>query len=119
MNARENQINIAIAEFCGWTKIESLSPYGGHTHGINPNQPESMWPWQTSPIPNYCGDLNAMNQAEKRLFDYQWDDYIDWLATGLGVRVDDTMEIMHASALQRAEALVKAIGKWEERYECN
>ena len=55
-------------------------------------------------IPDYLNDLNAMHAAEKGLFDYQWGDYIDWLSAVLGVKAYDSMEIMHATAAQRAEA---------------
>ena len=65
-------------------------------------------------LPDYLKDLNAMHAAEKGLFDYQWGDYIDWLSAVLGVKAYDSMEIMHATAAQRAEAFLRAIGKWEE-----
>ena len=67
MKAEEQRI--AIAEFCGWTRgkrIEaSFSKPGAtveHPSWIHPNgYPERK-------LPDYLNDLNAMYEAEKRLY---------------------------------------------------
>jgi hypothetical protein len=76
------QINIAIAEACGYSQQE----------------------------PDYCHDLNAMHDAENVL-DTETEDnitgsysaYAQCLAWAGGYS---------ATALQRAEAFLRAIGKW-------
>jgi hypothetical protein len=80
------QINIAIAEACGWTDIN---------------------------VPGYCHDLNAMHEAENVL-DTETEDnitgsysaYAQCLAWAGGYS---------ATARQRAEAFLRAIGKWNDQ----
>jgi len=55
---------------------------------------------------DYCNDLNAMHEAEKVLTADQWYEYDQLMP------LRDPQK-MHASARQRAEAFLKAIGKWE------
>jgi hypothetical protein len=100
----EEQINIAIAEACGWRLIfkTKIRQYG---------RP----PWKIDGcrerIPDYCNDLNAMHEAEgtlkimekiemERLLEREiiGSDYLIWRAT----------------ATQRAEAFLRTLGKWEE-----
>ena len=99
-------INKSIAEFCGWN--QKSSHFGGAA-GI----------WTDSSgvdhtrFPDYCKDLNAMHEAEMRLTDEQWDDY----AAHLRLWDDDpdtASKALHSTALQRAEAFLRTIGKWEE-----
>lgn len=67
--------------------------------------------------PNYCGDLNAMNQSERCLPATERDVYQDWLA-----RVVDrerrmatvTWLCINSTARQRAEAFLRTLGKWQE-----
>ena len=107
-------INKAIAEFCGWN--QKSSHFGGAT-GI----------WTDSSgvdhtrFPDYCKDLNAMHEAEKVLTQIQWSKYrID--LTSICER-DDVARLgytpthqsfWHATARQRAEAFLRTTGKWEE-----
>ena len=88
------QINQAIAEACGWP--------------ISDNPPKGFYP-------DYCADLNAMHEAEKTLapkssnsFSENWWNYCKL------VRVNGANEAIHATARQRAEAFLRALGKWEE-----
>jgi hypothetical protein len=116
----EEQINIAIAEACGWKDLENedFSEYGVPCFmlmGSN-NTGTRLAP------PDYCNDLNAMHDAEKVLiekckegnywfhlreileFPYaesDWDHYY-------------YISAIHATAKQRAEAFLRTIGKWEE-----
>lgn len=91
----DEEINIAIAEACGW----KICPFG------EPLQPKT---WRSAlDLPDYCRDLNAMHEAEKTL-------------NGTAMRVyeallnpDDGFAI-HANARQRAEAFIRTIGKWKE-----
>ena len=77
-------------------------------------------------IPDYLNDLNAMHEAEKRLamgFDgSEWDDYEQglWWLVNKGISFEpETLHdvgylknLMSATAAQRAEALLRTIGKW-------
>lgn len=59
-------------------------------------------------MPNYCTNLNAMHEAEEFITGAIFRDYFEWLtrnAKGLGIR---------ATARQRAEAFLRALGKWEK-----
>jgi hypothetical protein len=85
------QINIAIAEACGW-KEESFGP---------------SWYESVTKMPDYCNDLNAMHEAEKILSDQQASAYI----TTLCLEVQPEPKLYHATARQRAEAFLRTLGK--------
>ena len=59
---------------------------------------------------DYCTDLNAMHEAEKTLTNanmYVMEYHIKAIVKGHGF-------YFHATARQRAEAFLRALGKWEE-----
>lgn len=93
------QINIAIAEACGWAH-PSVQPYA---------------------FPDYCNDLNAMHEAEKILTTKQKQRYAKALSDDLSDSAPTESchtvwsDTIHANARQRAEAFLKTIGKWEEQ----
>ncbi len=104
------QINIAIAEACGWELLEDGS-CRTKIHGLN----------FCAKVADYCNDLNAMHEAEKALdndfrfsvvlyhqlipLEDQYEDHtITWLIAN---------RLIKATARQRAEAFLRAIGKWE------
>ena len=124
------QINTAIAETCGWecwkANLEGKrwkSPYANAYF---------KWrkPWSgcegqriySNTIPDYCGDLNAMREAEKlipekgresaywfflrELLDFP-DAESDWNGFYFFAAI-------HSTPLQKAEAFLKVFGKWEE-----
>lgn len=108
----DQEINIAIAEACGWKFDDSMEMW------LSPNDIH-FFPWQ---LPDYCNDLNAMHEAEKvvasqcKEHDYWFfvrqlmgfpDAECDW---------DEVLHFnaIHATARQRAEAFLRTIGKWEE-----
>jgi len=100
------QINAAIAQACGWTDIEECT-CGFKTRG-NP-------PWYSAHkkhIPNYCNDLNAMHEAENVLTEDQFKWYTHWLEK----LMPNTRywSLLCAPASRRAEAFLRAMGKWEE-----
>jgi hypothetical protein len=99
----------AIAEACGWKFIPeyyhgkdqppeftTVTPDGRHLCGY---------------YPDYLNDLNAMHEAEKVFTDTQWEEYGDYLET----MINPVKGWLHATAVQRAEAFLKTIGKWEEK----
>lgn len=102
------RINTVIAEWCGWKRkpdqeyvdIESRAVY------VIPDV-----------MPNYYGDLNAIHEAESKTYgDCHWL-YVEKLirVTKCDVEViGDEWCLIHATAPQRCEALLRTIGKWEE-----
>ena len=93
---------IAIAEFCGWSQDEMLdwwAPDDSEWFGTN---------WGIDMLPDYLNDLNAMHSA--------------LMSAGILVRmkVEEFLPTIKgcnpvfATAEQRAEALLKTIGRWED-----
>jgi hypothetical protein len=115
----QEQQRIAIAEWCGWTdcKIRSwwkecayeptLTGYDGKGEG-------------SKEIPDFLNNLNAIHEAESNLSNNDWDDkFYHWI--GYVVSGGQTEQlwayrkaIVHATAAQRAEALLRTIDKWED-----
>ena len=76
---------------------------------------------------DYCHDLNAVNRVEERLFiaESQWAKYgyqlqetIRRYAVGVVPYYERDLasigKLAHATALQRCEAILRVMGKWEE-----
>ena len=105
------QINIAIAEACGWTEI-SWEQLTNPREAIErkhycKNNTEHFCGW----LPDYCNDLNAMHEAEKVLVgknNWELCNYVHRLHTATNSWT------ALATARQKAEAFLKTIGKWEE-----
>jgi hypothetical protein len=89
----EEEINIAIAEACGW-KTGYRDPEAWH------------------PLPDFLHDLNAMHEAEKVL-DYNQMNRYQNIELSRFVHTGTTW-ICSATASQRAEAFLRTIGKWED-----
>ncbi len=106
----EEQINAAIAEACGWTEIGECENGGFRLRGF----PSDRFEAHRKPIPNYCNDLNAMHEAEKVILPKFSHFYANKLALITGVDCSDETAFFCATARQRAEAFLKALGKWEE-----
>jgi hypothetical protein len=109
------QINIAIAEACGWEKEFNEDYINPEFHWIPPYDK-----YDYADIPNYCNDLNAMHEAESSLNSNQVQDYtlnLLRVTNNDGSKFYGTLGCfvhVHATARQRAEAFLKTIGKWEE-----
>lgn len=113
------EIRIAIAESVGW----KLIPAGRDTFNVPYPQlaNKEYVTISASKLPNYPEDLNAMHEVEKTLNRSQVVEYQDSLATFFTIQ-DFFSEskypidgyIIHATALQRAEAYLRTIGKWKE-----
>jgi hypothetical protein len=113
---KNEQINIAIAEACGWKSIGRA--------WVKRVIIQDAWESPSGEIRtlrNYCNDLNAMHEAEETL-DLQ---KAGVFAEQLRVTVYRTTRLphvdsgsfahVHATASQRGEAFLKTIGKWEEK----
>lgn len=105
----DEQINAAIAEACGWTNVNAT-----HRSGKAPSADYVGCEF----YPNYCGDLNAMHEAEKVMPDESWLEYTNMVRKIFGpIRSVPAWgkSYLHLTARQRAEAFLRALGKWEER----
>lgn len=105
MNNQE--INIAIAEWRGWKPCPKI---GCNEHWTSPTG-------VTMKQPNFCEDLNAMHEAEGKLNETQVQAYLNRLADCTPVKSQNRYgywPMVHATAPQRAEALMRTIGKWRD-----
>jgi hypothetical protein len=111
------EINIAIAEACGWTDIRTerhpasadllwtVGSLGAGTHGI------------LKPIPDYYHDLNAMHEVEIELPIGKRADFRQVLKNLPEPLCDKEIlgwDAIHATAHQRAEAFLRVKGLWKE-----
>ena len=99
----DTEINIAIAETCGFSFCRSeISGGSEQWHDCDGEIVHTL--------PNYCQDLNAMYQAEETLGVNLQEAFLDAL--------DETRSFewewncCHATARQRAVAFLKATMKW-------
>lgn len=109
----ENEQRTAIAEFQGWKSIRPDA--GGTLIGYPPNKDQDGWP--PCPVPDYLNDLNAMHEAEEHLHGREqlemWND--NFYVTPRNLTSDEIGDWpCHSTAAQRAEALLRTIGKWKE-----
>lgn len=107
------EINRAIAEYLGWTYapiyIGDGLDFDEYSHAWRRNGKATL-----ERPPNYCGDLNAMHEAEKVLD-------VDIMKAGspryvysthLYTIVAKDCQPFRATARQRAEAFLRTVGKW-------
>lgn len=106
----DKEINGAIAEACGIVKEDQWGPLYKTALG-----------WVRD-CPDYANDLNAMHEAEHRLYklEFGWRTYADALEDVVDANCcwaimaeADKRLILHATARQRAEAFLRTIGKWK------
>lgn len=99
---KEQKWNKAIAEACGWTNIRNASMSG--TQGCCATDPNGI---TVCSIPDYCSDLNAMNDAEKFAIlnsSSRFDKYFIELC-----KVSGTPQPFYATASWRAEAFLRTL----------
>lgn len=110
---------IALAEFEGWTKCRVVikgaggCDRDGSPHGMPPGKNYE------APLPDYLHDLNAMHRVEHKLDELQRQAYVTFLTSRMWLPDGDIttgacFQALHADAAQRAEALLRTIGKWTE-----
>jgi hypothetical protein len=96
------QINQAIAEACGIVGKDKYGPLYQTPDG-----------WVVD-CPQFCTDLNAMHEAEKTITPKTWDNFSEtWWNYCKHLRCLPSYA-EHATALDRAKAFLKTIGKWED-----
>lgn len=106
----DEQINCAIAEACGWKMVVDNPDYEPYWECPKTGR---MVAAASSKFPsyNYCNDLNAMHEAEKILItDANFETYY----LSLYDTTYSTIWPVCATARQRAEALLRTLGKWKE-----
>lgn len=115
----DQEIRVKIATFVGWTRIQmgcrvasgkqllgAISNLMG-TPPCDKDKPEDDQGWEI--VPDYCNDLNAIHEAERFLGHALGFKYREALCIG-------TMNAggpIHATAKQRSDAFVLAIGGGE------
>ena len=103
------QINIAIAESQGWKFVPS------HDHEILGRAVPEYWEHDehsriyNDHVADYCNDLNAMHEVELGLTTQKFETFWVKLAS---MYPEEARYAVSATALQRAEAYLHTIGKW-------
>jgi len=100
------QQRIAIAEACGWKMVKDHPDYMPYWEDPNGNM--IAIGIYGNRFPDYLNDLNAMHEAEKML---EADDNHAYgcYCSDLYEKYGNTVSL---TASQRAEAFLRAIGKW-------
>lgn len=115
----EQEQRIAIAEFCGWKwrwkdSQQLVSQW---------SSPKDNSRFFDNELPEYLRDLNAIHEAVEKLRENQfhyvnyWDELfkvvtgMKWTGLNLGYF---GFTFIQATASQRAEALLRTIGKWKD-----
>ena len=101
----ENEMNIAIAKRCGWTHTKTINNPNETAYGRHPVHTADVT-WEL-PLPNYCGDRNAVASIVNDLTDSQWDTYCRSI---LYIHSRDNVKRL-LSSKQHAEALLHALGE--------
>lgn len=105
------EINIAIAEYCGWQILEpEVHPCIIYHWAIKPDGSKRI-------SPDYCNDLNEMHEVEKTLNDpIQQSFYAEYLGDCNSFEKGEypTFRFVNSTAKERAIAFLKTIGKWKK-----
>ena len=113
----DQEINRTLAEACGW-KFEQTEEGGKITYPCGFASEFSPISWAEEKflktIPNYCKDLNAIHEEEKNLDQEQAQNYTDALRIIPQDKNWAGCTMWHFSPRQKAEAFLRAIGKWKE-----
>lgn len=128
----DQEINIAIAENSGWhphpdnhKSEQKFWTKGGKAYGKKSKSGHILYAAEppiyddyrqgdTSGLPDYANDLNAMHEAEKTL---TVEEYSGWACLLTQVRngsCDECCRCRSATARQRAEAFLRVKGLWKD-----
>lgn len=116
----EEKQRIAIAEFCGWKDCHKSLAGFDDGDGITDRYVIGIPPdcILHRKLPYYLNDLNAMHEAEKVVKPVHiYNEQLEIVVLGCAMCGKDAVaefRVRHATAAQRAEALLKTIGKWED-----
>lgn len=103
---------IAIAKACGW-KWHGDASWTQHWNDPYWGNDETSYAY----LPDYLSDLNAMAKAEATLSSEQRADYSSLLEWVMGIELKSArhkrMELIFATAEERAAAFLRTVGKWK------
>jgi len=103
------QQRIAIGKACGFEPFSK--PESAFGSWFTPDTPKNRREWtQSTVLPDYLNDLNAMYRAENTLSEQQRSMFL-YLLHGENV-TDKIWNLVHTSAAQRAEAFLRALNLW-------
>jgi hypothetical protein len=115
---------IAIAEACGYAGCPRQWVYDCWETGCAAGVIEGTGRWEkdTSKLPDYLNDLNAMHEAEETSYIFKsWRDTERWLnaleIAVIGRRAEsrpDLAFVFRATAAQRAEAFLHTLNLWDD-----
>jgi len=105
MTLSDSEINIVIAEACGWK--DRPDPF--YADKLAWTHDEGATWCSTIDLPDYCHDLNAMHEVLLTLNETQMFAFRAYLSE---VMDDEFPE--RSTARQRAEAFLRVIGLWKE-----
>lgn len=99
------QQRIAIGEWVGWQRGTPRWNFGRICNARFETAEQ---------LPDFCGDLNVIHEAEKHLAAHQWSEYrLTLTEVCTHYRLADWQGYaINASAAQRAEALLRTLGLW-------
>ena len=103
---------VALAEWMGWSCIETAE--GSFVYGY---PPEGTIVGNTIELPDFLNDLNAVHVAEKKLNPAEGARFYWMLAQVVNpLQMADKIEfdLVHATAPQRCEALLRCLNLWKE-----
>ena len=103
---KPKQQRIAIAETCGWTEISMRCLWGLPPGHVDCGTEDCL-----KHLPDYLNDLNAMHEAEKM---FRAAIYCRYISELCDLAIKDNNCMYMATAAQRAEAFLRATGKWVE-----
>ena len=110
----EREINMAIAEACGWTELEVFSAGHPDDDMVCGYEPNGVLRGKL-PIPDYCNDLNAMHEGERFLWADGKESYNPFIRREYLQELDRVTHCqwstVSATARQRAEAFLRTVGK--------
>lgn len=121
---KPHDINLAIAEFGGWSFIEFGDEFGADgvwTGGVWTGKCPRIK--RRLPLPNFYGDLNALRDTligltKEQQFDfvYELNDVLNLVPLDSPASFREAVLWLFVTATppQIAEALLRAIGKWKE-----
>ena len=111
MNLTDEQLNVSICEWMGWTNIGRHFEPSGLVSGTPPNPHHAK---HLELIPNYLSDdspRRLLNEAEARLTEQQFEDYYEAVEsmTPVGRPQHKRRAFLSASARQRTIAILKTV----------
>jgi len=107
------EINVAIAELCGWIGIHTTDLDRGRLRGTKHGEK----PYPAREIPDYHSSLDACAEFRKSLTDDQKLLYTVHLSAAVGASDyswQQDWKIVDATAPNHCEAFLRLHGKWEE-----